>query len=130
MISYTAQLRIEGRDVDAVQITRELGLAPTQTRQVGEHRSANSVWEKALWALDAKLEWESLEEGLRALLAILSPHRERIREYQQRHDVYFYCGQFSAGRGGGPRLSAEILKLLADFGVPIHLQVYLSDDST
>lgn len=109
-------------------------MEPTLTRQVGQFRGGNTVWEKALWALDAtnngNLEWDSLENGLRALLTIFSPHQEMLMKYRQDHEVYFYCGQFSAGRGGGPRVSAELLKLLGDFGVSVHLQTYFSDDES
>jgi hypothetical protein len=109
-------------------------MTPTQKRQAGEWRSPTSVWENALWAIDAANErgpeWDSLEAGLQKLLTTFLPHKEKIREYGQKHAVYFYCGQFSAGRGGGPRLSAEILSLLGDFKVPLHLHAYLSDDES
>src|SRR5579864_101612 len=44
MHTYTVALRIQSRDLDSAQITRELGLTPTQTRAVGGHRSADKVW--------------------------------------------------------------------------------------
>jgi hypothetical protein len=134
MIRYSVQLRIESPQLDAAQITHELGISPTQTRAVGDWRSPTSVWEKALWAIDATNdlgpEWDSLEAGLQSILATLSPHKEKIGEYAQQYDVYFYCGQFSQGRGGGPHLSADVLSLLGDFGVPLGLHVYLTDDES
>ena len=132
MIRYSVQLRIESPSLDTAQITKELGMSPTQTRQAGEWRSPTSIWEKALWAMDAVddsgPEWDNLEAGLRELLQIFSPHQERIREYSQKYEVYFYCGQFSAGRGGGPSLSADILSQLGNFHVPVSLHAYLTDD--
>jgi Domain of unknown function (DUF4279) len=134
MIWYSAQLRIEGTRVETARITEELGMKPTLARQVGDRRDAKSTWEKALWALDAandgKYEWETLEAGLSRLLTIFSPYKETLLKYKKDHEVYFYCGQFSAGRGGGPHFSEEILKHLGDFGIPIHLQVYFSDDES
>jgi len=43
MHTYTVSLRIQSRALDVAQIKRELGLAPTQTRAVGERRSAHTV---------------------------------------------------------------------------------------
>jgi hypothetical protein len=49
MHTYTVSLRIESRELDTAQITKELTISPTQTRAVGERRDARTVWDKALW---------------------------------------------------------------------------------
>jgi len=125
------QLRIEGEKLETSQIARQLGIAPTVSRQVGERRDATSVWDKALWAFDAlnhgRLEWDSLDAGLHELLKVFIPHKETLQRYRLENDVYLYCGQFSAGRGAGPVLSPEILAMLGDFGIPLHLYAYFSD---
>jgi hypothetical protein len=38
-----------------------------------------------------------------------------------------WCGHFSSSFGGGPTLSPQILRVLADFGVELILDTYVSD---
>jgi Domain of unknown function (DUF4279) len=131
MHTYTISLRIESRALDTAQTTRELALSPTQTRAVGERRSADTVWDKALWELEVvpegRSDWDSLETGLAVLLKIFMPHKKALQEYSKKHDVFIWCGQFSSSFDGGPHLSAEILRGLGDFGVPLWLDTYPSN---
>jgi len=89
------------------------------------------VWEKALWEFevfpDDRSDWDSLEIGLAALLEIFSSHTKALQEYSNSHDVYIWCGHFCSGFDGGPHLSAEILKGLGDFGIPLWLDTYSKD---
>jgi Domain of unknown function (DUF4279) len=128
MHTYTVSLRIESRTLDTAQITRELAVSPTQTRAVGGRRDAQTVWEKALWEFevvpDGRSDWDSLEIGLAALLKIFSSHSRALQEYSKNHDVYIWCGHFCSGFAGGPHLSAETLKRLGDFGIPLWLDTY------
>jgi len=128
MHTYTVSLRISSAALDVAQITKELGLAPTQTRTVGERRSADKVWDKALWELEVfpkgRSDWDSLEAGLAALLKIFVPHTRALHEYRKNHDVFIWCGHFSSSFDGGLHLSAEILKALGDFGAPLVLDSY------
>jgi hypothetical protein len=131
MHTYTVSLRISSAELDVGQVTIELGLAPTQTRKVGARKSADAAWDKALWELEVFPEglpdWDSLEHGLAALLKIFVPHTKLLKEYSKTHDVFIWCGHFSSSFDGGPHLSAEILKALGDFGVPLWLDAYFSN---
>lgn len=142
MHSYTVALRIESKSLDTDQVTKELGLAPTQTRFAGQHRSPQSVFEKALWEFDIAPErsdvaaenwphwpqWESLEKAFEKLLSIFTPHAKRIQSYRQNHKVYIWVGHFSSSFCGGPHLSAEILKALGNFGVQMWIDTYFAED--
>lgn len=130
MHTYTVSLRIESLSVDTAQVTRELGISPTHTRAVGERRSAHTIWDKALWEVavvpEGRSDWDSLEAGLATLLKIFVPHTKALQQYCKTHDVYIWCGHFSSSFDGGPHLSAEILKGLGNFGVPLWLDSYSS----
>jgi hypothetical protein len=130
MHSYTVSLRISSRELDISQITRELGLTPTQTRARGEHRSGHTVWDESMWEFEVlpegQSDWNSLEAGLEVLLNIFFQHAKTIREYRNTHDVSIWCGHFSSSFDGGPSLSAEMLKSLGDFGVPLWIDTYFS----
>lgn len=131
MHTYTVSLRISSTALDVGQVALELGLAPTKTRTVGERRSADTVWDEALWELEVfpkgLRDWDSLEHGLAALLKVFVPHTKLLKEYSKTHDVFIWCGHFSSSFDGGPHLSAEILKALGDFGVPLWLDTYFSN---
>ncbi len=132
MHTYTVALRIQSRDLVPSQITKELGITPTQTRAVGEHRGADKVWDKALWELEVFPQdgshWDSLETGLASLLKIVAHHKEVLHEYGHSHEVFIWCGHFSSSFDGGPVLSAEMLRALGDFGFPLWLDTYFSDE--
>jgi Domain of unknown function (DUF4279) len=132
MHKYTVSLRISSATLDVAQVTREIGLAPTQTRKVGERKSAKSVWDRALWELEVvpegRSDWDSMEAGLAALLRIFAPQTKVLRQYSKKHDVFRWCGHFSSSFDGGPQLSAEILKALGDFEVPLWLDTHFCDE--
>ena len=125
MHKYTVSLRISSAALDVAEVTRDLGMAPTQNRKVGERKSADDLWDKALWELEVfpngRTDWDSLEAGLAALLKILASQAKTLREYNKEHNVCIWCGHFSSSFDGGPHLSAEILKALGEFGVPLSL---------
>lgn len=134
---YTVQLRISGKSLDPHEVTRRLGVEPSQIRIVGERRSRNKVWEESLWCFDgtgdpnvSAKEWASLEEGLRYVLEKLSPKKGLIRTYAASFDVTWWCGHFQSSFDGGPTLSVPLLQRLADFGVPLFIDNYFfrSDD--
>ena len=87
------------------------------------------MWEFEVFPEDRD-DWNALELGLAELLRIFTPHTRTLQEYRNKYGVLLWCGQFSARFGAGPILSAEILKSLGDFGVPLELSVYCSDQES
>jgi Domain of unknown function (DUF4279) len=135
MHTYSVQLRISGKDLDPGDVTHRLGLEPNQVRIAGERRSVNQVWDESLWSYDGGAasaesagEWTSLEEGLRYILERLWSKKELIQEYVKSHEVVWWCGHFQSGFDGGPTLSASLLKLLGDLGVPLFIDNYFRED--
>jgi hypothetical protein len=130
MHKYTVSLRITSSELDVAQVTKELGLTPTQTRSTADRKSANAVWEKALWEFEVhpqnRTDWDSLEEGLATLLKIFDSHADAVRGYGEKPEVFIWCGIFSSSFDGGPHLSAGMLKALGYFGVSLWLDTYSS----
>jgi hypothetical protein len=130
MHTYTVSLRISSPTLDVARVTKELNLVPTQTRQVGARKGASAVWDEALWELEVlpegRSEWDSLEAGLAMLLKTVARHANTLHEYSGKHDVFIWCGHFASSFDGGPHLSAEILKSLGDFGMPLWFDTYFS----
>ena len=135
MHTYSVQFRISGKDMSPDEVTRRLGLEPNQVRIAGERRSANQVRTESLWSYDggtasaeAAREWTSLEDGVRYVLERLLPKRDLIQEYAKSHNAVWWCGHFQSSFDGGPTLSASLLRLLADFGVPLFIDNYFRED--
>jgi hypothetical protein len=131
MHTYTVSLRISSAELGVEQVTKELGLAPTQTRIIGELKSAGKVWDKALWELGVfpkgRTDWDSLAAGLAALLKVFVPQTKALQKYSKRHDIFIWCCHFSSSFDGGPHLSAETLRALGEFGVPLCFDVHSSN---
>jgi len=131
MHRFTVEFRIEGESLDADHVTALLGLTPAQTRRRGERRGEGSVWDKSLWALDAEgssgRDFDNLEDGLDVLLAQLEPKLDVIHCLAKSYDVYWWCGDFfEDDMRGGPRLSPQMLRRLADFGAELIVETYSS----
>jgi hypothetical protein len=73
-------------------------------------------------------EWDSLEEGILYILKDLSPKRELIWSAFGKFNMYWWCGHFQSSFDGGPTLSSELLRKLADFGAKLFLDNYFSKD--
>jgi hypothetical protein len=100
MHSYLVSLRISGDALNLSEITSELGIEPTQVRIKGQPRpGGKSVWDEFMWEYSptpggGKREWDSLEEGLRAVLSLLASRHQLVQDYQQRLRVCLFCGHF------------------------------------
>jgi len=132
MHEYTVELRISGAEVVPAAITQALRLEPSLVREVGDRRSAEKAWKESLWAYngsrsDIPTKWSSLEDGLDFLLDRLERYHSQIEEYKQKYNVEFWCGHFQSGFDGGPRLSAELMRRLSDFGVDLYIDNYFYD---
>jgi hypothetical protein len=129
MHHYTIELRIEGADLDTDEVTKTMGVHPTQVRRRGEPRRADDKWRVNMWALEVfpppvQSQWTSLEEGIGRLLDVVGPLKNRMAKYREMHDVHIWCGHYSSSFDGGPTLSPALLKSLADFAVEVTLDTY------
>jgi hypothetical protein len=134
MHSYSVALRISGNDLDLAEVSDTLKLKPTQTRVKGQPRSSSDdVWPESMWEYEVrpgeeKAMWDSLEDGLQTVISAFVSRQTTLRNYQRRYKVFLWCGDFSSSFGGGPTFSPQILKALADFGVELMLETYVSDE--
>lgn len=130
MHTYTVEFRIEGQTFVPSDATNKLGLQPCQVRDgfvVGKGRNQGI----ALWSYDGNPsesthEWHSLESGLLYVLERLLPKQDLIKANFGEFDMYWWCGHFQQSFDGGPTFSTELLRKLADFGVPVILENYFS----
>ena len=133
MHKYSIQLRITGATLDPSEVTTRLGLTPNLMRSVGERRDSHRTWAEALWSFDGVSvtgthEWDSLERGFDFILDKIGDKAEMVRQYNNDNHVIWWCGHYQSSFDGGPTMSAELLKKLADFGVPIYIDNYTNTD--
>lgn len=68
MHRYTVELRIVGKELDPDEVTRRLGLEPSQACRNGDRRSESSTRTADTWSFEvlppARDDWPSLAEGL------------------------------------------------------------------
>jgi hypothetical protein len=134
MHRYTVELRISGEHLDPDQITRTLGVTPTQTRRKGERKSETSTWPDNMWSFDARPQgqedWSTLEDGLSSLLNTFGPIRDRVRSCSSGNNVVIWCGHFTSSFDGGPALSPELLRSIGDFGAELFLDTHCCPDES
>ena len=138
MHTYFVELMITGDHLDEAAVSRTLGLEPTSFLKKGERLSKRvtreqSVWSFAVCPSPGNLEWQSLEDGLKHLVEKLLPLKSAISELRQRYSTEAYCGHFGSGIegiGGGPSLSPEILRLLADLELTLTIKTYWHEEGS
>lgn len=133
MHKYTVELRIHGEQLVPSVVSADLGLEPSLVRQTGEKRSQATNWQEALWAFDGLATdqnwmWDSLEDGLTFVLDKLAPVTDKLKNYQSKYKLVWWCAHFQSSFDGGPLLSSSLLKRLGDFGVELYIDNYFSSD--
>ena len=95
--------------------------AGRDSHRTGRRRSGHST----VSVTDAQ---DSLERGFDFILDKIGDKAEMVRQYNNDNHVIWWCGHYQSSFDGGPTMSAELLKKLADFGVPIYIDNYTNTD--
>jgi len=135
MDTYSVEFRIEGTSLIPSEVTKILGLVPSQTSNL-EFYKAQSHRRNPFWAYDGissesnfiEKKWESLEEGLLFTLDKLLPKSDVIHSKFSMHSKYFWCAHFQESFNGGPSFSPKLLKKLSDFNVELIVKNYHSSE--
>jgi hypothetical protein len=133
MHTHSVDLTIAGDDLDEAEVSTKLGMQPLVFLKKGEPLGPKRRRERSVWSCDVRPspdnpEWHSLEDGLKSLVQKLSPLKNDLRELKQRYSTEAYCGHFGTGFGGGPSISPETLRLLADLGLTLTIKTYWGDN--
>jgi Domain of unknown function (DUF4279) len=134
MHTYSVDLKIVGNISTEEEISKALGIKPTTFFKKGEPKSPSRNWNESSWTLSMRpsagddLEWDSLEDGLGALLDQISPLKPSIDKLKQEYRVLIYVGHFATGVGGGPMFSPSLLKRLATAELELVISTYWNED--
>ncbi len=133
---YSVALRIRGSTLIPAEITAELGLIPSRTtnsmnRDWGGHKGTDeALWEYNGSESDEIQLYDSLDDGLQQLLREIWPVKDKIAEYQKRHDVFWWCGHFQTSFDGGPTLLGTTLKMLGELGIDLYIDTYHTEEDS
>ncbi len=120
--STRVSLRFFGNITDPAEITKSLGCPPTTFRKSkGDLPSA--------WILSGDPDDRPLDEQVQALLASLPGESALWEDLCARFQVDLFCGLFLKGPNSMAHLSSTSLRLLADKGIKITLDMYCDDES-
>ena len=133
MHEYSVELLIAGDDLDDAEVSKKLGLQSTGFLKKGEplpprRQRMQSVWSFSVRPSPDNPDWPSLEDGLKCLVEKLLPLKNALSELRQRYSTQAYCGHFGSGFGGGPSISPETLRVLADLGLTLTIKTYWGED--
>jgi hypothetical protein len=128
-------LRIEHDNAHPQSVTDALGITPTGSSErwqallgEGAGRYPWSAWVLAsAWAVHSKrprahFQW---------LLSFISPRARQLEALrEQGYRMQVYCIWLSKGGYGGPELEPDILRGLADLGIPVYFDVSFLGESS
>lgn len=131
--TYSVGLVIAGDDLDEAEVSRRLGLESTVFLKKGEPLPPKRRRKQSVWSFDVRPspdnpDWQSLDDGLKCLVNKLLPLKAALIELKERYSTEAYCGHFGSGFGGGPSISPETLRLVADLGLTLTIKTYWGED--
>jgi hypothetical protein len=125
-----ATLRVSGDELVPAEITRLLGCPPTSAYAKGDVIRGNSTGRESvkrhgLWRLEAEdREPENLDAQIAEVLARLTQDLAVWEGLARRFQMDFFCGLFMDATNAGMELSSQTMRLLAERGINIGLDVY------
>ena len=127
-----AALRIFGDELDPEEISRLLSATPSDCHRKGEAVLSSSgrryVRKTGMWCLEASGESpDSLQSQILRVLTVLSADQEAWRILGHRFEIDMFCGLFMAESSEGLDISAVVMGLLAERGIPLAICIYGAD---
>jgi hypothetical protein len=120
-----ASFRIFGETLQPEEIGVALGLVASRSHVKGQQRSDRNkaAWRESAWLLQSPLVDKNMVDHITWLLDALEPKVDVIKKLSREYRIDFFCG-FGSGGQGGFTLDSLTLQRIADFGIPLHLDLY------
>ena len=125
--STSVTLRFFGDDLDPEELSELLGAQPTLSRCRGEPIPGQEgrLAETGSWLLSSERQSKSpLEIQVAALFGRLTGDLDVWRQLTRRFYADLFCGLWSEAFNRGTELSPEVLRMVADRGLRLGLDVY------
>jgi hypothetical protein len=124
---FRATLRIAGDGLDFGEISRTLGLTPTETRRMGTSPDSHKQSRKHdLWLYTAPVARECpLDKHIMALWDAVRPQLAYLARLKKRFKVDVFCGYRSNSCTGGFNVDQRCLGLFTELDIPFGVSVII-----
>jgi len=122
-----ATLRIFRDDLDPDAVSSVLGIAPSDRHRKGDTRRSGYIEKSGAWFLSSKGHLQS-KDVQRHIMWILDQLADRVGILHQLQDegcsMDIFCYWVSASGQGGPTLSPELMRRLAEAELEVGFDIY------
>ena len=128
--AYCASLRIFGDLLPLEEITRELGVTPTETRRKGEYRKPTSArpYPNDAWFLRSTLpETEPLHRHIDEIWFAVKPRADYLRQLKQCFRVDVFCGYRTNIDHGGIEVPTASLEMFTVLEIPFGCSIIVTE---
>jgi hypothetical protein len=125
---FSTTLRIHGDGLPFEEISRRLGVQPTNLHRKGEQRGVRSPeYRDDAWHFRPSLpETEPLESHINALWEVVQPEVGYLKSLKQLYIVNVFCGYRSNCDHAGFEVSHKCLEIFAALEVPFGVSVIIA----
>ena len=129
---FGAALRIFGEGIDFEEIVRVLGIEPSHTHRTGDMGMGGVPFTNDMWLLSPPLDPHApLDEHLRWLERVLSPHYQFLFSLREKATVDIYCNATYYCEQSSVTLSDEALRLFIELHLPLGISLlFLPDEDS
>jgi Domain of unknown function (DUF4279) len=123
-VAALASIRIFGIGLDFEDISRRLGVQPSETHRRGERGLVSTPYSKDMWCLDSPHpRTDPLEKHLAWLRQVLLPHYDFLRSLKETCEVSSYCGITAGGNSCRFRIPHEAFGIFVEIGIDMDLSL-------
>jgi hypothetical protein len=126
--AYSATLRIFGRIPDLDELTRHLGVSPSDSHRQGERRRPESApYQHDMWSYDAPLnESEPLHVHIDSLWSVFRERKEYLLQIKQNLSIDVFFGYRSNCDQAGVEIPHRSLEMFLQLEVPIGVSIIIT----
>lgn len=130
---YTIELRFTIDEESIDNISKALNLSPTRVIN-SRDRKGHGHAARSSWIYNGQGEvgfqplWENVDDAFRFILGCFSDKKNEIKALAKDVPGVWWCGHFQAGFNGGPKLSPDLLIEIGEYGVPLYIDNYFSNE--
>ncbi len=125
-------LALYGENMDPEEVTRALGLQPTEAHRRGERRRPTSVpYKTGAWLLSAESESPVEPEIVASTLLARLPRDDGLwLALSAAYDIRFTLGIFTTGWNRGFDLSNSTMRRISELGASVGFDLYADPESS
>lgn len=129
---YKAWFILFGFEESPDEITKQLGVTPTETRIKGEYRNISKgkheikrLNKENAWLLKSELSNSvPIEKHLEHLINNIKPYKQNFIDVAKRYKLQFNCAMYYYEANPGISLESNIMKEISELNIPLYFDIY------